>query len=244
MTRSKPKKKLLKVIPIPHSKVEPVYEDPTLLALEDVVAGSTPPTEEDRDDDLRIGLGSRPRVSRQQMMVREAFVEQLVMRGASSRAIVEAAKSKLGITKSQTLLAVTKVKERWRVEYDTDRAYWKLAAIKRIQQSINRLMAGKPASDGLGPPKVEHALVLKYEQFLSDLQGTKDPIKIDLASSFNEAIVGIVGGMTEEQITQLAAEYDENERLANLARRTLPAGVIDTTGEEIVPGFAQCGRPT
>lgn len=74
------------------------------------------------------------------------------------------------------------------------------------------------------------AAIVKAEQFLADLTGAREPLKIEVNAVIKDTLQIVIANMTPEQMNQRLQRVREDRRLAEIARARIP-GVIDTVGE-------------
>lgn len=140
-----------------------------------------------------------------------------------------------GITRKRVKELAQRIRTDWSsIASDEQRIADREAAIRRIQRM--RLVAcgvRDPKAPGawLVPPN--HMAVARYEALLMELQGTKDAIKLDVNVHYTQAMLAVVGRLSGEDATDLLDEAMEQARLADMARRELPAL---TVGERIRTG--------
>lgn len=72
-----------------------------------------------------------------------------------------------------------------------------------------------------------HTVRLQYERLLSDLQGTREPIRISLDVQVTHGIMQVISTMSPEEVAQKLAQHAEMQRQASLYRQ-LTAGSTAT----------------
>lgn len=73
--------------------------------------------------------------------------------------------------------------------------------------------------------KPNHAAVAKYEKLLMQLQGTEEPMKVELTVNVSQAVSGVIMNLTPEQVERYVERRKELERLAEEGRKALTQGV-------------------
>lgn len=158
-----------------------------------------------------------------------AFLEQLYVRGTSLRQMELAARQRFGLRPGRVTSLLDRIRETWRKEDEANRASNRAAAVRRVTRYI-RDAEGRKNQDGSWIEKPNYAALARFEELLSDLQGTREPVKVDLNVRVQETVLNVIAGLSPEELGELVAEYEDTERLAEAARRGL---VIDTTGEAV-----------
>lgn len=81
----------------------------------------------------------------------------------------------------------------------------------------------------------DHRAVAKYEEILMRLEGTDQPIKVDVNVRMSAALEGVISNLSPKQVERFVERRRELERLAGLARARLPE-CIDVEGEAVAEG--------
>lgn len=159
------------------------------------------------------------------------FVEQLYLRGTSNAGMVALAKQELGVGPKRVQVMLERIKEAWKTEDEENRKSAKGATIRRIQRYIQDAQGRKDPNDPKRwLEKPNFAALARFETLLADIQGTREPITIDLNVRIQETVLNVIADLSAEELTELVGEYDETMKLAEAARKGL---VIDTTGEPV-----------
>lgn len=181
---------------------EPVSDKPDLTG-KDAEAGRT------RMQHARAKLVPT-KVTRSQLAARESFVERLLLAGATHANIYKLAARPttadppgLGIGKTAAVGAIRRVMDRWVAESEADRSFNKVTAVRRLFSHMQDARRDKKWSAVLG-----------CERLIADIQGTREPIRIDLNANVNMALVNCIGAMTSEDREALLAEYEVLEETA------------------------------
>lgn len=190
-----------------------------------------PPAHAEQPPQVEEAIRAAVVFSRQEVNAQLSFVEDLIVQGASASQIVRLTVSKYFVTATRAKKLIERVKELHATEDAEARAEWKSAQIRRLQ-TMRRLASGERTADGKGwIVKPDHKAVVAYERLLAQICGTLEPVQIDVDVRHTEAIRAVIVNMTPEQSADLLAEAEEQERLANAARRLLPSGVIDVVAD-------------
>lgn len=198
------------------------------------------PEDEDEQRAKRIvstsfGKNTREKPLSQREAMRLAFIERLFVEGIPEARIFTLARRPtqptddkpaglgIGYDKAKRLLGV--VKERLVRESESLRPTNKAAAERRILGDIQAAKAAK-----------NWAAVRGFESLLADIQGTKDPIRVDVSVTQRSAVVHLIGNMTDGEFTELVDEYEELEARATLAeaqaRRTITVAGVSVPDED------------
>jgi hypothetical protein len=146
---------------------------------------------------------------------RTTFVEHCLLVGMTHRMVYLAARQPppegLGIGQTSTEKYIRRVRERWLMEAEASRPNDKANAVNRLMQSMrDARRAGKWSA------------VLGFERLIADIQGTREPLRVDLNMNVNTALMNIIGSYTDEQRDSILAEYEEMEERAKLAEAQDP----------------------
>ncbi len=161
-----------------------------------------------------------------------SHVEDLIVEGAGTGQIIRVMQQRFaGITKVRVKNLIARVTETHAKEDAEARTEWKAAQIRRLHQ-YRRQAAGTPqlAADGsrIGwLVKPDHKAIIAYERLLAQICGTLEAVKVDVDVRYTEAMLSVVAQMTGEDAAEYLFEAQENERLATVARKLLPAHVTD-----------------
>lgn len=158
-----------------------------------------------------------------------AFVEDLIVQGASVSQIIRLARrpapSGLNIGEKRTRKLIERVKETHAREDAEARAEWKAAQIRRLHE-YRRQASGVRNPDGTWKVEPDHKAIVAYERLLAQVCGTLEPVEMKVDARYTEAMLTVVSTLTNEDAAALLAEAREQARLADAARRMLPAIVV------------------
>ncbi len=160
-------------------------------------------------------------------------VERMLLRPTAQTAIVEYARSTWGIGRNQTLRLIERVYDRWTVEGERDRPRVKEAQVRRLRQMLGRI---HDTYDQSKPDRWLRnvASAVAVERLLADVQGTREPVKIEHDFSRLQAVDGAVASLSPEKFAAAVAEYRREKELASRARVLLKLG----DGTEVLQGSA------
>jgi hypothetical protein len=107
-------------------------------------------------------------------------------------------------------------------EAEKNAKYSKTKAINRLRKHIDKAVA-----------KGNWGSVAQLEGLLSRIEGTESAREVHVDISVGDTLAGILTGMTQESLMQLANEYDQAAQLAGEITKALPVGVVDAEYEEV-----------
>jgi len=148
---------------------------------------------------------------------RLAEIEKLMMLGVAQTQIEHACRAKYGMKTGQVRRYQAEIRDRWAEEETTNRPTNKAAAVRRLYSHIQKALQ-----------KEEWAAVAAFERILSDIQGTKEAIEVNLNvdATVTEATLHVVANLTPER---RAALLEEQRRLRMLAAQN--SQVIEVPAE-------------
>lgn len=103
-------------------------------------------------------------------------------------------------------------------------------AVDRMFEAV-RYAAGEKDKDGHWVRKPDIKSQVAAERLLADLQGTKAPEKVDVNVRYTHAMLQVMANLEGERGQKLFEMALEQKRLADIARRQLPALVEAEGGE-------------
>jgi len=144
-------------------------------------------------------------------------IERMLIAGISMSRIEDVAKEKLGMSFGRTRSYIDRIRAMWAEEERAGRPHNKAAAIRRCLGHVAEARRDKNWS-----------AVAQFEKHLSDLQGTKEPVEVNLNidATVTEAALHVVASLTPERRAALIAQQ---RQLLALASKV----AIDTTGVEM-----------
>lgn len=160
----------------------------------------------------------RAKWTKEQSEQQLTWIEAGIIKGLSERqmqgAILRTHGQRLSLTRIRTLKA--RVTEAWKLEGERTRPLSKQAQLRRLYEHLDSAR-GKKDKDGRFIEKPNHAAIGRYEQLIAEVEGNFDPIKIDVDIVHREALMEVLGNMTEQNMAALVAAYDEMHTLAQEA---------------------------
>jgi hypothetical protein len=150
------------------------------------------------------------------------FIEALMVQrpDLSQRAQERATKEKFAISRGRYCKLRAKVLDRWAREDEAQRPSWKAQAMRRLERWIQ-------ACEKSG----NYRLVQKFHADLMDVQGVREPLKLDLHVEVQSTLVNVIMELTPAQVDDALREYQETQRLAGHARELGMGEAIDVAAE-------------
>lgn len=136
-------------------------------------------------------------------------VEEMLSHNLPTEEIAQAMQGEFKLNANQTRNLIHRVRKAWR---DTDaerRSDYKLAAQKRLLKTIAAARA-----------KQDFGAVATLERLLADIQGTKEPerIQIDVNATVRSAVEVSLAQMTAEQIRAFAQDFRQRRARLGIER--------------------------
>ena len=174
----------------------------------------------------------RPRTwSAQETREQLSAVEGLLVQGARMGEIHRVLRRQWPASMKRARILVDRVKRQWAdFAKDDDRVANREAAIRRLHAMRRTAEGLRDPNDKTGTRwlvKPDHAAVLGYERIIADLEGTKKPIEVNVDGRFTAAMLEVVANLTGDQASEMLETALEQKRLSDLARRELPALVME-----------------
>lgn len=117
---------------------------------------------------------------------------------------------------------LNEVRERWAKEAGEDRPHLKNAQIRRLYRHLALAQEAK-----------DFAAIAKFESQLMDLQGTREPIKVDHQHTQNKALMLVFANADDRtMIEELQEALREQALIQSVKAKQLTEGAVDA---EIVP---------
>jgi hypothetical protein len=161
-----------------------------------------------------------------------ASAEKLLGQSYAPAAVIRLLRQQLGIGPKRARRCVEQVLTEWSRQVDPRQAEKNRAlAAERVRDDLRNLRFKKVAIDEthFGWEKradPNYTAIARMEFLLMRLEGTDQPVKIDVDVRMNEATIGSIAKLSPEQVRGILAEGERTERLAQLAVKRLPESVI------------------
>lgn len=129
---------------------------------------------------------------------------------------IRAKMAKKGIATSHARFYTLKarVQEEAKLEHERDKPLSKQRQLKRLYK-LRQQAEGLRTVDGRGwIIKPVHTALVRYEELIAKIEGNFEPLKIDVDIVHREAIMQVLGNMTDAHAQALVESYD---RMASLA---------------------------
>lgn len=142
------------------------------------------------------------------------FIEKLLIAGIAIARIESACRDQFSMPKSAVSKCVEQVHARWADEERSNRLHYKTQAMRRLYGHVAEARKDK-----------NWAAVAQLERLLADIQGTKEPLEVQLNvdATISEAVLHVVANLSPERRVAL---IEEQRRLRALAARTVDAEAV------------------
>lgn len=141
-------------------------------------------------------------------------LEGLLVQGASPSQCIRIMREKHpGVGSARTQKLTDRIHQQWAREDEEARASNRASAERRIKR-MQGIAAGRRDEQGewIEPP--DHAAFARYESLLHDLQGIREPVKINLDIQVSAAVMHLIASMSASDVQEALAEIQELERKA------------------------------
>jgi len=158
--------------------------------------------------------GGRVIYARAEVELYEQTVEGLLLQGAGNHQLLRAMREQHGLGQAYALKLAGRVRRRWADETEQQRPFTRAEQIRRVRRMILRLQ-GDPIVENnqvVGwrtPP--DYQKLLRWERFLADLEGNREPIRVDIDVRYTQAMLAVIGSVDGEHLKRLADEQREVE---------------------------------
>lgn len=149
----------------------------------------------------------------------------------------------LGITKTRALKLIGRIDAKWAHEDLERRATWKSTVMRRILGQIQACQGKRGRADPNNPEspivwieKPNHSAIIRYENLLADIQGTREPLQVDVNVQVAESLVAVFSNYSLEKLTKLRDRALEKRKLATAYLMEHPevrAETITVKGEPV-----------
>jgi hypothetical protein len=162
-------------------------------------------------------------VTVEQRRERLEVIEQLMIRGIGTSKIEKACADRFGMNKGAVARYMSHLREQWADEERQSRPTNKATAQRRIYQHIQKAREAD-----------NWAAVASLERLLSDIQGTKEALEVNLNVDANvrEATLHVIANLTPEKRAEILAEQ---RKLRELAAMVDPSAVKPIVVPDALP---------
>jgi hypothetical protein len=160
------------------------------------------------------------------------LVSDLLMQGTDVTRVWRICRARWStLSKKRVDRLVERVRERWMADAEKTKGMDREAAIRRIH-NLRAWAAGEKDRSGANwVRKPDSRTLLHCERLLMDLQGTREAIKVDVTATYTQAMLTVMARLEGDEASAILEEAHEQERLAEAAKRHLPA-VLTVNAEE------------
>jgi hypothetical protein len=136
-------------------------------------------------------------------------IESMLLKGIAINAIRLYCRQEHGVGKDLVDKAIKKIYEQWSIEDQEARPHRRSLQVRRIYRELDA--ASKDS---------KHSAVAALERLIAEIQGNKEPERVQIASfNAHAAITELLGSFTDDQVHQLAQDQMVIEAKAELADR-------------------------
>lgn len=153
----------------------------------------------------------------------ESAIESMLLYGTMSSSIVRTMRAQYGVGPKRVGRLIARIRDRWVAEDAEARSTNKAAAVRRLTQQIRKLTVGERDPGGGWVVKPDPKTAARYEQLLSEIQGTKAPLEVNVMAGVAVAAMSAIAELTPEELQQELRELEEEEEQA--ARYRLGQGI-------------------
>lgn len=177
----------------------------------------------------RINERGRKYFSKHETYLQERLVETMMLKFWTESQMARAVKQEFGINRQRLTMLVRRTRERWAEEDVEARPFNKAQSIRNVKRWIQTC-----ENEG------KMLLVARFHEQLMELEGTKEPLQVNLGIEVRETLSAVILNLTPDQINDHLSKYQETVRLAEHARAllnppipslaaTTPRGVVEVT---------------
>ncbi|GAC1475701.1 MAG: hypothetical protein PVSMB8_00650 [Vulcanimicrobiaceae bacterium] len=159
-------------------------------------------------------------------------VEDMIVRYFAERQIVEAMRKKWGTGIGRTRQLMKRVYDKWAIEDAEKQPQYKAQQLRAVEMHIRRAM-GRRDKTGKIIEKPNESAIARYEELQARIKGTEAPIRIDITAVVAQALVPVIGNLTNEQIERAMREQEELEELAAIGRKVIEAKPAELNGRSV-----------
>jgi hypothetical protein len=141
--------------------------------------------------------------------------------------IIRTMRERYGLRKMAVYTMLDRVRASWAEQSEEERASNKAAQEIRLNQDLRRLRVRMADQKAASKPNDRELAALsgavyRLESLLADIQGTREPIKVDVDIKVSQAIFTMIGTMGAEEVARELAYYEEIERRAQAYQAMVP----------------------
>lgn len=133
-------------------------------------------------------------------------------------AITQQAKDKFGIGASRVRNLMARVLEKWKLEDEQNRSSLKAKAVRSLEQDMTAVRAELANNISVSDKAKLHSTLTRYHALLADIQGTREPIKVDVDVRVSQSIVGVIANLSPEQVQAYVQRRKQLEQEAEHGR--------------------------
>jgi hypothetical protein len=148
-----------------------------------------------------------------------AAVRELMLRGHGFKVITRHMRLAFSVGEARTRKLMQRVQDAWLSRAADDKQYYRSWTEARLLAVIAQLHGERNKPEDwpkLGEWKVRPnwSALIRFEELLAKIQGTIQPVKVDVNLTVNAAVHHVFYDLTPEQIAEMDQKALEDERLA------------------------------
>jgi len=154
-------------------------------------------------------------------------IESLLLQGTTNQSILADACARVGLRRPKTHRVsdlIKRIHQRWAAEDAAHSGAAKATAIRRLHRWIG-VARGKGAKGSADYSPANLPAIARFEELLSKIQGTQEPIRISVDLQVTEAVVAVIGTMSVGEM---------NAALARMADLRAKASAFEARSNALV----------
>lgn len=164
--------------------------------------------------------GSFVRYTAAEKRAQRSLVESLMIDGWTESMIFVRMR-KDGVGSTRTRVVIEQIRERWRTEDENKRPQHRAAAIRRISRNL-RAAEGRQNEDGAWVVMPNMQAYVALERLLTDIQGTREPIQVNVNVEYTQAISNVIAELTPDEVERMLEASKERLRLSEAYKAEHP----------------------
>jgi len=163
---------------------------------------------------------TRPVYSAIDTRVQTEFVSHMLTNGINTPSLIRSAfKKEHGkwLSFKRISVLVARVRAKWSTEDDFALTQKRSEALRRHYAHLRRAMAAQ-----------EHTVVVQLEKAISELEGTKMPMKVEVHVDVAQALMATIGTMDAIEMNTMLSEWQQTVELAEERKKLVLVGSQQT----------------
>lgn len=176
-----------------------------------------------------IEAHQRTRYTLAETREQEQLVEALLTQGLSERSVhvrlareFDQGRVPWKLTGSRVKTLVGRTRDRWRKEDALEMQDRRAEQIRRLHKGLALALTGQRDAQGAWVHRPSLGNYARIEELLARVQGTLEPIQVNVDVRYTEAMIQVIGSMGGDELSDLLAQAQETEQLAARYREEHP----------------------